>query len=243
MERDDRDDVREQDREAEREHLDPRSPTWLVPGRDLDLGNAWQPEPLPYDWPPCLEQRALQDVELLSKLNGLKRDVWAKATPEERLETLREAERQLAQLQGREPFRTYAVDLPRFVEGEAGRIKADPVYCGSTTAWGDFAEGRYIRLSQSLIRSEYVEYAVEVFAHEVFHAFQFGVIWAAEKKGEKAESRTGVSRIDAEVVDAWRECNGRPRDPDALIEQHAEHYAMRVSESLYPGYWSRASGT
>lgn len=166
--------------------------------------------------------------------------MWARASWEQRLETLREAERQLTSFQERVAFRTYAVYLPRCVEGRAGLMTTEPVHSGSPFAWNGHAEGRYIQISDAFLCYDDPESVVLVFAHESFHAYQTSVLWAS-KQGEAApELLRRYPEVDATTLARWHEWKGRTdvRGEENVFDFHAERYGCIVAERLYPGFWA-----
>lgn len=235
MDRDDFFDERDDERESEREvghalqHPDAR------PGIDREVEvEIVEPE---YELPKSLEERARRDIELLSRIDGLVPEMWRERSPQQRLETFREAERQLAALHGREPYRTYAVTLPRFIDGECGHMDSKPVYLGSRYAWTDYVEGRYIRLSETLLYSFDPHKPVQVFAHESFHAYQYAVM-CAHKPDDAVGAARRFPEVDELTVGMWREWMHQPSVKENILEQHAELYAIMVVERLYPGFWA-----
>src|SRR4051794_34988536 len=108
MERDGLDDARDDELETERDLRDAQclDSGWRECDDPRSLVHGVREESLlerdrDYEyWPKGLKERAYKDAALLSKIRGFQPDVWQSATPEQRLETLREAERQLAWFQG-----------------------------------------------------------------------------------------------------------------------------------------------
>lgn len=236
MDRDDFNDPRfdERDRHAEHERLleemslhQPFCGPWDRPGMGPPL---W-----PDEVPSSLDERLSIDIGIFRGIEGLKAETWARATFEQRLEALRETERQLAASQGRVAFRCYSLELPRFHEGHMQRREYDRDDQGIIMEDVRFAEGGVIRVSEALVRSDEPEHAVLVFAHESFHAYQNCVIWARSRSDIAPSMRQSFPEVDALTLAQWKLAG--PHSPEHPLEVHAERYAITVAERLYPGYW------
>lgn len=248
VERDEFDDPRDEALEADRElHASPYrdwgwpgvdDPRWSEQGivQDSGVERDRDPEGLPK----ALEERARKDAALLAKIRGLEPDVWKSATFEQRLDTLREAERQLASLQGRVACRTYAVPVNNDDLGEMLQVTPEHVYSGSPYSWNGLAAGRYIHISERLLRCNEPETVVVVFAHESFHAYQTSVLWASEQREAAPELLRRYPEVDANTLAGWHKCMNQTPEYhyENLIEVHAEQYSWIVTERLYPGFWA-----
>lgn len=242
MERDDRDDSRALHREAdelyereleERRLSDERAESEHRAGLSFDAF-ARHDGPRPKDF----DERCSWDAETLSRLNGFKPEIWEKATLEQRVETLRAAECQLASLQGREPHRVYAIQLKSFVDGLAARRAPQPVCRGIPYAWEGRAEGLYIYVNATHLESDLPHTAVQVFLHEAYHAFQHAALAADDRSRTFTHLSSKYTEVDSQTLNSWRDKDTLNEVNLTASEYHAELYSVKVVEKLYEGYWA-----
>jgi len=130
---------------------------------------------------PYRHENFASQVEYLEGIEGLSESRWAELTPAERLETLKDLESRLAEMQGRDPRQVIGRDYPSS-------------WFSTSKTWGHYSEtnpGELNINNELLRRPELRLKAFDTLVHEGRHAFQHDAI-------------RGLVQYNPEVVTYWR---------------------------------------
>jgi len=197
--------------------------------------------PPPGDRPKNLEERYQRDAAIFKGMDGLKPDVWERASLHERAATLKETERLLAADQGRQVYRVFGLftqtmpgesDAESFTYGlarppEAEWIQGMDLKGKSHEQLNDMIKDRKERViyidNHTLEQS--AAFSVRVLAEESFHAYQLEVL----------DRPNAHPEVDAAVREFWK----KGRDEfhsfsyeDQPLEQHASAYSWRLTQDF-----------
>lgn len=198
-----------------------------------------------------LEERFQRDLAVLKSIPGLKPDVWAAMqTMDERLQTLRDVERLLAESQNRVARRVYAVAFndPEDIKNKTAGATFDIPYQDDRFAGTPFigrpalldgkrvdavAAGRYIHVHENALKPEKavshdVRIAVGIVLEESRHGYQYAVV--GDLTGQRQPE------VDAKTREMWH--NGLaaygeiPHDANP-VERDVSSYTSRMIQELY----------
>lgn len=193
-----------------------------------------------------LADRLQRDCQIISSIEGFKPEAWAKATPYQRVLTLREAEKVLAKTHVRKENRLYAIPNPK---DETGNIVKASVTIQERDDWfredklhadKHWTETGHVHaldlfkhvtlVDVSDVRSKDPKAAFWNLAHEWRHSYQLAVIFTADT--------TVYPEIDAKTRELWQ--NGVKlyhKFPELYaenpIELDANAYATEMTNRLY----------
>ncbi|MCG3132798.1 MAG: hypothetical protein FLDDKLPJ_03664 [Phycisphaerae bacterium] len=200
----------------------------------------------PGDKPKDLDERFEKDFQAVREIKGLNPEVWSKASERERMETLREVEKTLAQSQERKDHRLYAV--PELAEKEEfnGRMLVQP---NDTWKHGRLHDSEHwtatdrthvrdltrnsIVIDEGRVQENDPRRAFLTLAEECRHAYQSAVLNPVNKNK--------YSEVDAETREKWQygkdvyvEHFSNPelhkKNP---LEKDATAYAEQMTQRMY----------
>lgn len=185
-----------------------------------------------------LEDRFQKDRQVVWGIEGIQPEKWAKASFEERVQTLRDVERRLADSQGRESRRVYSVGLDKPDEERDRLVGRNRTVSSEASHATGFTEGRYIHIKEGLLRDDpttgHKSEAREVLAvmfEESRHAYQHSAL----------NHKNRHSEVDDSVREKWQygmdnypsDVKNQHKYKNSYLEQDAQAYAKRMTNEVY----------